>query len=309
MKKLPIICTMLLGIMLFFAAAGYCAPQKRVYLKDGSIIECQSFGRSDGKVRVVVNRDVVLNLTRDEVDMKRTFTVHAHKKKHKRTAAGKPGAVSDHHPVKPLPAAAVAAPQQGTIPTAVKTAPSAPQKPGGSVAAASPPPKPGVQVPAPSQQKNGVETPAASQQKPAAQVPAPSPPVRPALKAIVPPPASTPPAAALLASILGIGALLPLLLFLVLVLASLWKVFVKAGEAGWKGIIPVYNIFVLVKIAGKPWWWFLLLFIPGVNIIIAVLLNIALAARFGQGAIFGLGLTFFGFIFFPVLAFGKAEYR
>jgi hypothetical protein len=108
---------------------------------------------------------------------------------------------------------------------------------------------------------------------------------------------------------LGIGTLLPMLLFLLLVFASLWMVFVKAGEPGWKGIIPVYNIFVMVKIAGKPWWWFLLLFIPGVNIIIAVLLNIAFAARFGQGAIFGLGLTFFGFIFFPVLAFGKAEYR
>ncbi len=107
---------------------------------------------------------------------------------------------------------------------------------------------------------------------------------------------------------LGVGTLLPLLLLLVLVFASLWKVFVKAGEAGWKGLIPVYNMFVLVKIAGKPWWWFLLLFIPGVNIIIAVLLNIALAARFGQGALFGLGLTFFGIIFFPVLAFGKAEY-
>ena len=102
--------------------------------------------------------------------------------------------------------------------------------------------------------------------------------------------------------------LLPLLLPLLVMIASLWKIFVKAGEAGWQGIIPVYNIFILVKIAGKPWWWFLLLLIPLINVVIAILVSIELAKKFNQGTIFGLGLAFLGIIFFPILAFGPARY-
>ena len=100
-----------------------------------------------------------------------------------------------------------------------------------------------------------------------------------------------------------------ILIVLVIYIVSFWKIFNKAGEAGWKGVIPIYNMFVLIKIAGKPWWWFLLLLVPVVNIVIGILLSIALAKRFDQGVLFGLGLAFLGFIFYPVLAFGKATYR
>lgn len=297
MKKLPIICIMSLCTLLFFSAAGYCAQQKRVYLKDGGIIECQSFDRRNGKITVIVNRDVVLEFNNNEVDLKRTFASRVHrekpKHKHKRTAAGSHGAVPDRIPAKPSPAAVKtapatvkAAPRQGRISSSAKTASAAPKPAANGAAAVSPPPKP------------------------VALVPASPPPIRPALK-LVPSPAAPAanPAAALLAGLLGAGTLLPLLLLLLLMLASLWKVFAKAGEAGWKAIVPVYNVFILIQIAGKPWWWFLLLLIPGVNIIIGILLNIALAERFGKGALFGLGLSFFGIIFFPVLAFGKAEYN
>ncbi len=59
-------------------------------------------------------------------------------------------------------------------------------------------------------------------------------------------------------------------IFLLLVLASflgLSKLFEKAGEKGWKGWIPVYNFYVLSKVLGKPWWWCLIMIVPGVNII------------------------------------------
>lgn len=297
MKKLPIIGIMSLCIMLLFAAAGWCAQQKRVYLKDGGIIECQSFDRSDGKITVIVNRDVVLEFNNNEVDLKRTFASPVQrekpKHKHKRAAAGSLGAVPDRIPAKPspaavktAPAAVKAAPRQGRISSSAKTASPAPKPAASGAAAVSPPPKP------------------------VATAAVPPFPVRPALKFISPSAAPAAiPTAAILAGMLGAGTLLPFLLLLLLMLASLWKVFVKAGEAGWKGLIPIYNIFLLVLIAGKPWWWFLLLFIPGVNLIIWVLINIALAERFGKGALFGLGLFFFGIIFFPVLAFGKAEYN
>ncbi len=108
---------------------------------------------------------------------------------------------------------------------------------------------------------------------------------------------------------LGLGTLLPFLLLLILFIASFWKVFTKAGEAGWQSIIPLYNLFILVKISGIPWWWFLLLFVPVVNIIVYIVVLTKLAARFNKGVLFGLGLVFLGFIFFPILAFGKAEYQ
>jgi len=50
------------------------------------------------------------------------------------------------------------------------------------------------------------------------------------------------------------------------------------------------------------------MFIPLANFIVAVLVGIAIAEKFGKGAGFGLGLTFLGIIFFPILAFGDAEY-
>jgi hypothetical protein len=107
----------------------------------------------------------------------------------------------------------------------------------------------------------------------------------------------------------GMGTVILFLVILLFLIASFWKVFTKAGEAGWQSLIPLYNLFILVKISGKPWWWFLLLFIPVVNLIVYILVFTALAARFNKGVLFGLGLFFLGFIFFPILAFGKAEYQ
>lgn len=48
----------------------------------------------------------------------------------------------------------------------------------------------------------------------------------------------------------------------VLYVVGLWKVFKKAGEDGWKALIPFYNTYVLIKIVGLSWWWFLLAVAP-----------------------------------------------
>ena len=94
----------------------------------------------------------------------------------------------------------------------------------------------------------------------------------------------------------------------VLMLVATWKIFTKAGQPGWASIIPIYNLFVMLQIAGKPGWWILLFLIPGVNLVIAILTYIALAEKFGKGAGFGIGLMFLSPIFFPILAFGDAQY-
>jgi hypothetical protein len=91
-------------------------------------------------------------------------------------------------------------------------------------------------------------------------------------------------------------------------LAGAWKVFEKMGKPGWAGIIPIYNLYILLQILGKPIWWIILAFIPIVNIVIAIILGIALAEKFGKGAGFGVGLALLGFIFFPILGFGDAQY-
>ena len=98
------------------------------------------------------------------------------------------------------------------------------------------------------------------------------------------------------------------LVFAIFVIAGIWKVFEKAGEPGWASIIPIYNAIVMLKVARKPGWWFLLLLIPGVNIIIAIIVAIEMAKNFGKGTGFGLGLAFLGFIFYPMLGFGDARY-
>src|SRR5208283_4844553 len=52
------------------------------------------------------------------------------------------------------------------------------------------------------------------------------------------------------------------LALVVLVVAGMWKAFVKAGQPGWAVLIPIYNMYVLLKAAGKPGWWLLLMLIP-----------------------------------------------
>jgi hypothetical protein len=97
--------------------------------------------------------------------------------------------------------------------------------------------------------------------------------------------------------------------FIIIQIAAMWTVFTKAGKPGWAAIIPIYNLIVILQIAGRPIWWFLLYLIPLVNIIIAIIVMIDFAKGFGKGTGFGLGLAFLGFIFFPILAWGDAQYQ
>jgi len=60
------------------------------------------------------------------------------------------------------------------------------------------------------------------------------------------------------------------IIFLILILVSfvgLYKLFQKAGIAPWKALIPVYNFCVASKMINKPWWWGLIMAVPGVNVI------------------------------------------
>jgi hypothetical protein len=95
----------------------------------------------------------------------------------------------------------------------------------------------------------------------------------------------------------------------VLAIAGMWKVFEKAGQPGWACIVPVYNLFVLVRIVGKPAIWVLFAFIPFVNLVIGILLAIELAKCFGKGTGFAVGMIFLPMVFYPILGFGDARYQ
>jgi hypothetical protein len=104
-----------------------------------------------------------------------------------------------------------------------------------------------------------------------------------------------------------------LLLFNLLIagiqIAGMWMVFEKADRAGWKAIIPIYNLYVMLKIGGNAWWWLVLLLIPILNIYALYRIHAGVSRAFGRGIGFGLGLTFLGILFFPLLGFGDYQYR
>lgn len=64
--------------------------------------------------------------------------------------------------------------------------------------------------------------------------------------------------------------------------ASLWKLFQKAGKPAWAGFVPGYNFLVWQKITDRPWYWVLILFIPGVQFLMLIIMNVQLAWSFGK---------------------------
>jgi hypothetical protein len=99
------------------------------------------------------------------------------------------------------------------------------------------------------------------------------------------------------------------LAIIILMIAAMWKIFTKAGKPGWAAIIPIYNTIVLLEVVGKPIWWFLLMFIPVVNFIILIIVDLELAKKFGQSTGFAIGLILLPVIFYPILGFGGSRYQ
>jgi len=88
-----------------------------------------------------------------------------------------------------------------------------------------------------------------------------------------------------------------------------WKILTKAGQPGWGILIPIYNMYLWVKVAGRPGWWLILLFVPIVNFVISIILALDVAKAFGKSGAWGFFLLFlFGFIGIPILGYGSAVY-
>ena len=134
------------------------------------------------------------------------------------------------------------------------------------------------------------------------------------------------------------------LIYYILLIIAGWKVFEKAGEKGWKTLIPIYNYYIFYKIVGmKNWFWALFIasivisvltastgqstqtldFSTGAGVfagilmialtIFAIIASIIYAMRtskaFGHGIAFAVGIFFLSGIFLLILGFGKSKYN
>ena len=94
---------------------------------------------------------------------------------------------------------------------------------------------------------------------------------------------------------------------------SMCIVYSKTGQPAWAVFVPVYNLWVLAEIADKPGWYGLGIvlagFIPVIGPVVQSILHgsisIGVARAFDRGVIFGIGLFFLPFVFYPILAFSK----
>ena len=113
-----------------------------------------------------------------------------------------------------------------------------------------------------------------------------------------------------------------------------WRIFTKAGEAGWKSIIPIYGDYISYKIAWQPAYFWLTLILEIVSsylqgtletgesltvymlvilikiilVVISIMYSIKLARAFGRGTGFAIGLIFLQPIFMLILGFGDDRY-
>ncbi len=105
-----------------------------------------------------------------------------------------------------------------------------------------------------------------------------------------------------------VGAILSLV-FAVVMIIAIWKIYEKAGEPGWASIVPIYNRLCLGRIAYGKAWVGLIGLIPVVNGIFVIVTWFMLAKKFGKGT----GFAIFSAIFSPIaaliLGFGSSEYE
>jgi hypothetical protein len=105
-----------------------------------------------------------------------------------------------------------------------------------------------------------------------------------------------------------IGSIFGVIAYILYVIA-LWRVFTKAGYAGWLAIIPIVNLFVLVKVAGYTAWLGLLYFVPIANIVLHIIVALRVGKAFGKGAAFSIFLLWlFQLIGLLIIAFDSSTY-
>jgi hypothetical protein len=90
--------------------------------------------------------------------------------------------------------------------------------------------------------------------------------------------------------------------------AACWKVIAKkSGEAdkAWWAWVPILNLLLALKVAGKPGWWFLLMLVPVVNFFTWIVVCMGAAGARGKGGGVGIIAALIPVIGLPLLAMGE----
>ena len=93
------------------------------------------------------------------------------------------------------------------------------------------------------------------------------------------------------------------LLVMVLMFVSMWKIYRKLGREGWESIVPIYNSYVLFKELYGNGWRFLLMLIPIYGWWVAIKSTVDLGRRLDRSIGFCIGMLFLPFVFYPILGF------
>ena len=98
------------------------------------------------------------------------------------------------------------------------------------------------------------------------------------------------------------------IIYLIGTFLGLWKIFEKAGFAGWKSIVPVYNMIVWLRVLERPMWWLIFIAIPYLSIFMFFLMVWKTIRRFGKTSYLVLiPATCFPCLYFPYLGFSRRE--
>jgi signal peptidase I len=99
-----------------------------------------------------------------------------------------------------------------------------------------------------------------------------------------------------------------LLIIITPIIASLAVIFRRQGRKWWEALISPWNLWILIKITNKRWWWILLLGVPFINFFVLMLLFVELSVGFKRNAIWEyFAAAVLPFIYFPYLIWVKKE--
>lgn len=109
---------------------------------------------------------------------------------------------------------------------------------------------------------------------------------------------------------LGVGAIIFIIVAYVFLAYCLARIAVRTGmpfgsSFVW-ALIPIANVFLILKIAGKPMWWFILCLIPIVNFVITIIVWMAISERLGRPGWWGILIALVpvvNIVLFLILAF------
>ncbi|MDR1950778.1 MAG: S26 family signal peptidase [Bacteroidales bacterium] len=105
-----------------------------------------------------------------------------------------------------------------------------------------------------------------------------------------------------------LAQILFLLIIVAPIIASIYVIFKQQGRQWWEAIVSPWNLWILIKITNKSWWWILLLCIPFINFFVLMLLFVELSVGFKRNAIWEyFAAAVLPFLYFPYLIWVKKE--